>query len=176
MLFVIGENANMTTKCEICKTEYTECNADVALCPKCAARKHVEFGINHEDYSRMHAAIDEYQIAISIDPSNAEAYVQLGKILCKQGDYERGVSFLENALYYDPDMPNHEDLANAFHKLNHPNSRVPPNIAEILVEAKQNLDLQKNKPTRRCPQCDAFCPAYRKTCKACGFLIGRKDV
>jgi len=26
---------------------------------------------------------------------------------------------------------------------------------------------------RRCPQCGAPCPTYRKTCKACGFDIGR---
>lgn len=26
---------------------------------------------------------------------------------------------------------------------------------------------------RRCPQCGSACPEYRKTCKACGFEIGR---
>ncbi len=26
---------------------------------------------------------------------------------------------------------------------------------------------------RRCPQCGAPCPVYRRTCKACGFAIGR---
>ena len=27
---------------------------------------------------------------------------------------------------------------------------------------------------RRCPKCGSPCPEYRKTCKACGFEIGRK--
>jgi hypothetical protein len=27
--------------------------------------------------------------------------------------------------------------------------------------------------SRRCPKCGSPCPEYRKTCKACGFQIGR---
>jgi hypothetical protein len=27
--------------------------------------------------------------------------------------------------------------------------------------------------SRRCPQCGSPCPEYRKTCKACGFEVGR---
>jgi hypothetical protein len=29
------------------------------------------------------------------------------------------------------------------------------------------------KTSRRCPQCGSPCPEHRKTCKACGFEIGR---
>lgn len=30
-----------------------------------------------------------------------------------------------------------------------------------------------NLTDRRCPECGARCPTYRKSCKACGFAIGR---
>jgi len=28
---------------------------------------------------------------------------------------------------------------------------------------------------RRCPQCGVLCPEYRKTCRCCGFAIGREE-
>lgn len=41
-------------------------------------------------------------------------------------------------------------------------------------EQRQKLAAQDAAFTdRRCPECGAPCPSYRKTCKACGFAIGR---
>jgi hypothetical protein len=42
------------------------------------------------------------------------------------------------------------------------------------VDRKRRLAEKDAELTdRRCPQCGAPCPSYRKTCKACGFAVGR---
>ena len=43
-------------------------------------------------------------------------------------------------------------------------------------ERKQRLAAADAALTdRRCPECGAPCPSYRKTCKACGYAVGRLD-
>jgi hypothetical protein len=38
---------------------------------------------------------------------------------------------------------------------------------------RQAAEKDAATPNRRCPRCGSPCPEYRKTCKACGFEIGR---
>ena len=41
-------------------------------------------------------------------------------------------------------------------------------------QRQRQLAEQDADPTdRRCPECGAPCPSYRKTCKVCGYAIGR---
>jgi hypothetical protein len=43
--------------------------------------------------------------------------------------------------------------------------------------AKRRVDAEKDAglTNRRCPKCNSPCPTYRKTCKVCGFAVGRLD-
>ncbi len=56
---------------------------------------------------------------------------------------------------------------------------VPPNVARERAE-KQRRDAivatYASKTERCCPQCGAPCPEYRKTCRSCGFEIGRGNI
>jgi hypothetical protein len=38
---------------------------------------------------------------------------------------------------------------------------------------RRTAEKDAGKTSRRCPECGGPCPEYRKTCKACGFEIGR---
>jgi hypothetical protein len=48
-------------------------------------------------------------------------------------------------------------------------------IESLEHERKQRaVEKQASITSRRCPKCASPCPEYRKTCRACGFELGRE--
>jgi hypothetical protein len=55
-------------------------------------------------------------------------------------------------------------------------SRRPPDKESTQGEKLDRSEAEQRWATvtgRRCPECDSPCPEYRKTCKVCGFELGR---
>ena len=51
----------------------------------------------------MDGAIEEYSIAIGLDPANMEAYVNRGELLIRKGNFQQAAADFKNALELDPD-------------------------------------------------------------------------
>jgi len=64
---------------------------------------HTILGSIYQKQENVDGAIEEYSIAIGLDPSNLEAYVNRGELLIQKGIFEQAASDFKNALDLDPD-------------------------------------------------------------------------
>ena len=72
-------------------------------------------------------------------------------------------------VFYDPQGDEFAEGDGVFDIIRHEEAA---ELERREYQAAKDADLTD----RRCPQCGNPCPAYRKTCKVCGFQIGRGNV
>jgi cytochrome c-type biogenesis protein CcmH/NrfG len=76
------------------------------------ANTHSLMGMTHYQSGLINEAIQEFKIAIQLDPDFAAAHYNLGNILLKQGNYEAAASELTEAIRSDPNLAEaHVDLS-----------------------------------------------------------------
>lgn len=73
---------------------------------------------------------------------------------------------ISDGVFFDPQSGEFAKASNVFELLQRD--------AETLREhRKRQAEKYAATTDLRCPKCNAPCPSYRKTCKACGFEVGR---
>ena len=65
----------------------------------------IEKGMDAFGQGDLDRAAEEFKRAIELEPENAEAHTNLGKVLVRQEQYDAGIAELQTALQYDPDDP-----------------------------------------------------------------------
>lgn len=64
---------------------------------------HTILGSIYQKKDFVDGALEEYSIAIGLDPANLEAYVNRGELLIRKGNFEQAAADFKNALTLDPD-------------------------------------------------------------------------
>jgi Flp pilus assembly protein TadD len=64
---------------------------------------HTVLGSIYQRQENIDGALEEYSIAIGLDPANMEAYVNRGELLIRKGNFEMAASDFKNAIQLDPD-------------------------------------------------------------------------
>ena len=64
---------------------------------------HTVLGSIYQKQENIDGALEEYSIAIGLDPANMEAYVNRGELLIRKGNFEFAASDFKNAIQLDPD-------------------------------------------------------------------------
>ena len=64
---------------------------------------HTVLGSIYQKQDNIDGAIEEYSIAIGLDPANMEAYVNRGELLIRKGNFQQAAADFKNALDLDPD-------------------------------------------------------------------------
>ena len=67
---------------------------------------HTVLGSIYQKQENIDGALEEYSIAIGLDPANLEAYVNRGELLIRKGNFEYAASDFKNAMQLDPDGQN----------------------------------------------------------------------
>ncbi len=64
---------------------------------------HTVLGSIYQKQENIDGAVEEYSIAIGLDPANMEAYVNRGELLIRKGNFQQAAVDFKNALDLDPD-------------------------------------------------------------------------
>lgn len=64
---------------------------------------HTVLGSIYQKQENIDGAVEEYSIAIGLDPANMEAYVNRGEVLIRKGNFQQAAADFKNALEMDPD-------------------------------------------------------------------------
>ena len=64
---------------------------------------HTILGSIYQRQENIDGAIEEYSIAIGLDPANLEAYVNRGELLIRKGNFQIAAADFKSALTLDPD-------------------------------------------------------------------------
>lgn len=64
---------------------------------------HTVLGSIYQKQENIDGALEEYSIAIGLDPANMEAYVNRGELLIRKGNFEYAAADFKNAIQLDPD-------------------------------------------------------------------------
>src|SRR5918996_706022 len=64
---------------------------------------HTILGSIYQKQENIDGAVEEYSIAIGLDPANMEAYVNRGELLIRKGNFQLAAADFKNALELDPD-------------------------------------------------------------------------
>jgi Flp pilus assembly protein TadD len=64
---------------------------------------HTVLGSIYQKQENIDGAVEEYSIAIGLDPANMEAYVNRGELLMRKGNFQQAAGDFKNALDLDPD-------------------------------------------------------------------------
>ena len=64
---------------------------------------HTVLGSIYQKQENVDGAIEEYSIAIGLDPANMEAFVNRGELLIRKGNFQQAAVDFKNALELDPD-------------------------------------------------------------------------
>jgi tetratricopeptide (TPR) repeat protein len=64
---------------------------------------HTILGSIYQKQENIDGAIEEYSIAIGLDPANLEAYVNRGELLIRKGNFQIAAADFKSALTLDPD-------------------------------------------------------------------------
>lgn len=64
---------------------------------------HTVLGSIYQKQENVDGALEEYSIAIGLDPANMEAYVNRGELLIRKGNFEYAAADFKNAIQLDPD-------------------------------------------------------------------------
>lgn len=67
---------------------------------------HTVLGSIYQKMDLIDAAIEEYSIAIGLDPANMEGYVNRGELLIQKGNFEQAASDFKSAIELDPEGSN----------------------------------------------------------------------
>ena len=118
------------------------------------------YGPVEEVFDDKPSAVGEREHAIDF-----VTHSDLQELVC--ATYAAGaIAKVADGLFYDEDQ-------DAFVA----GDRVLEIACNIVVQEREHRRLMAEKDAdltdRRCPECGAPCPTYRKTCKACGYVIGR---
>lgn len=70
--------------------------------PAASAHLHIDVGLNHFYKKRYLEAFREFKTALSIDPQNADAHFNLGRVYRLQGFIKEAVAELELAISFNP--------------------------------------------------------------------------
>lgn len=64
---------------------------------------HTVLGSIYQKQENVDGAVEEYSIAIGLDPANMEAFVNRGELLIRKGNFQQAAADFKNALDLDPD-------------------------------------------------------------------------
>ena len=64
---------------------------------------HTVLGSIYQRQENLDGAIEEYSIAIGLDPANKDAFVNRGELLIRRGNFQQAAADFKNALELDPD-------------------------------------------------------------------------
>jgi Tfp pilus assembly protein PilF len=64
---------------------------------------HTVLGSIYQKQENIDGALEEYSIAIGLDPANMEAFVNRGELLIRKGNFEMAAMDFKNAIHLDPD-------------------------------------------------------------------------
>jgi tetratricopeptide (TPR) repeat protein len=67
---------------------------------------HAVLGSIYQKQGNVDGAIEEYTLAVGLDPANLEAFVNRGELLLKKGNFEAAVQDFKQAMDLDPDGEN----------------------------------------------------------------------
>jgi tetratricopeptide (TPR) repeat protein len=67
---------------------------------------HTMLGAVYQKQNLVDGAIEEYSIAIGLDPANIDAYVNRGELLMQKGSFEQAAKDFKQAIELDPDGTN----------------------------------------------------------------------
>lgn len=64
---------------------------------------HTVLGSIYQKQENIDGAIEEYSIAVGLDPANMEAFVNRGELLIRKGNFQQAAADFKNALELDPE-------------------------------------------------------------------------
>lgn len=67
---------------------------------------HTMLGAVYQKQNLVDSAIEEYSLAIGLDPTNVEGYVNRGELLMQKGSFEQAADDFKRAIDLDPDGKN----------------------------------------------------------------------
>jgi tetratricopeptide (TPR) repeat protein len=67
---------------------------------------HTMLGAVYQKLNFIDGAIEEYSIALGLDPSSVDAYVNRGELLIQKGSFEQAAQDFRHAIELDPDGAN----------------------------------------------------------------------
>jgi Flp pilus assembly protein TadD len=67
---------------------------------------HAVLGSIYQKLGIVDGAIEEYTLAIGLDPANVEAYVNRGELIMSKGNFTQAAADFRNAIELDPDGDN----------------------------------------------------------------------
>ena len=67
---------------------------------------HTVLGSIYHKLDMIDGALEEYSIAIALDPENAEAYANRGELCMMKGNFEQAAVDFKNSIQLDPDGQN----------------------------------------------------------------------
>jgi tetratricopeptide (TPR) repeat protein len=67
---------------------------------------HSVLGSVYQKMGMLDGAIEEYSLAIGLDPANVESYVNRGELLMGKGNFEQAAADFKKAIELDPDGTN----------------------------------------------------------------------
>jgi Flp pilus assembly protein TadD len=67
---------------------------------------HAVLGTIYQKLGMVDGAIEEYTLAVGLDPANVEAYVNRGELLIQKGNFEQAAADFRKAIDLDPDGEN----------------------------------------------------------------------
>ncbi|MBX9622365.1 MAG: tetratricopeptide repeat protein [Gemmataceae bacterium] len=105
------------------------------------ARYHYLLGVQAEQAGQLSNAFERYQAAIGIEPGFVDAYIELGGLLCKVGDFEGAFQCYTDAIGIDP-----ADLAirhNLLQVLSQLAQKDPATYSQPLKDAQAAYDAAK---------------------------------
>jgi len=67
---------------------------------------HAVLGTIYQKLGMIDGAIEEYTLALGLDPSNVEAYVNRGELMIQKGNFAQAAIDFKSAIDLDPDCEN----------------------------------------------------------------------
>jgi Flp pilus assembly protein TadD len=108
----------MIARLAACLAFFAATSATLVADARTDARAHVEFGIQVAQRGLWREAIYQWQRAVEIDPTYAEAYNDLAIGYEQEGNFAKAREAYEKALQLDPDNPQIRQNYELFKEIN----------------------------------------------------------